>query len=263
MRGLNYEWSMEDLNEDIKFSHGRQRRQLIKQRERTELAHEKEEEHIDKARENQEELWERSDEYYEAQKAHILENQAMEREEFDINKQNRVKLWELEDKRFNLQVSQREEMFDLTVKEFEENKRYRKEIEQLSIQEFQLTQQQREEFYEKEKEHLAQQIADYQVSHGIQVAIAIENERHQEEMLRLEEERIKKEEEYGTSVDNTTIAIGEIQDVFASLQGTLGAIADNNPSKQLELLDQLMTTIAAIDVFKLKKLIEFVYSIEE
>jgi len=256
MRELNYQWNIEDISEDIRFSHGRQRRQLIKKKERLELSHENEEEYIDQTRENQEELWERSDEFYQAQKEHILELQEMEIEEFEEQKENRDALWELEDRQFNLQVSHRETMYDLSVEEFDENKRNREELQRLSIQEFNLTQQQRDEFYEKEKDHLAQQIIDYQTSYGIQASIIAENERHYEEVLKLEEDwqKIQDQHEIDTAAFNDTI--GNTKSIFESIASTVQSMSNVDANANLSLLSDLVWTIKEIDPFLLKELNE-------
>ncbi|MFM8323156.1 MAG: hypothetical protein ACKOC5_19770, partial [Chloroflexota bacterium] len=63
-RGLNRAWDAEDLNEAIRFSTGRERRKLLRQRDRQTISNNLEDEQIDTQRERQEQLWGREDEHY-------------------------------------------------------------------------------------------------------------------------------------------------------------------------------------------------------
>ncbi len=70
MNSLQFGWQMEDLDEAIRTSTGRQRKQLIRQKGRASLTQNLEGEQTDKPRDRQEQLWAREDERYPKQTAY-------------------------------------------------------------------------------------------------------------------------------------------------------------------------------------------------
>jgi hypothetical protein len=95
-RSENFEWQMTDLNEDIRFAGGRQRRQLIRQRDRAALQHGQEEEQIDTTRDRQAQLWAQEDERYAKQRAYTLELNALDKSSFETSRQQRIEMYALE-----------------------------------------------------------------------------------------------------------------------------------------------------------------------
>ncbi|HZW04400.1 MAG TPA: hypothetical protein VFF68_10760, partial [Anaerolineaceae bacterium] len=96
VRGLNNQWGMEDINEAIRFSSGRERRQLVRQRERMAVSQNLEGEQVDRQRERQEETWRAEDERYEKYRAYILELQELDRENFEQSRQWREENYALD-----------------------------------------------------------------------------------------------------------------------------------------------------------------------
>lgn len=121
MRGLQFAWGMEDLNEAIRFSSGRERRMLIRQRDRQALTHSLEGEQIETRRSRQEEVWAQEDERFRKQKEYMLEMQALDRENFDLNRRQREEFYRLD-----------REAFERRVREYEEEKTLQDQMRELS-----------------------------------------------------------------------------------------------------------------------------------
>jgi hypothetical protein len=95
-REENFDWQMTDINEDIRFAGGRQRRQLIRQRDRAALTHSQDDEQIDTTRGRQTELWAQEDERYAKQKAYTLELNDLDKQSFNTNRQQRLETYAME-----------------------------------------------------------------------------------------------------------------------------------------------------------------------
>jgi hypothetical protein len=121
MRGLSNQWGMEDINEQIRFSSGRQRRQLVRQRERMATTQNLEGEQVDRTRERQEEVWKQEDERYEKYREYMLELQRIDKEGFDLSRRSREENYRTE----------REELAR-KKKEWEEQNKLEDEIRTLS-----------------------------------------------------------------------------------------------------------------------------------
>lgn len=113
MRNMQFGWNMEDLDTAIRTSTGRQRAQLVKQRERASTQFNMEGEQIDKTRDRQEELWAREDEQYAKQKDYQETMMELDRENFELNKEQRETIYEMEKKHFEEQVDYFKERFEL------------------------------------------------------------------------------------------------------------------------------------------------------
>lgn len=120
MRSLNYGWQMEDFNTNIRFASGRDRKQLIKQRDRAALTESIESEHIEEGRDRQKQVWAQEDERYRKQKEYTLELNKLDRESFDLNRNHRENLRKMD-----------EEDFARSKKEYEENKKLDDELREL------------------------------------------------------------------------------------------------------------------------------------
>lgn len=127
MRGLGFEWDLEDLDEQIRGATGRQRRLLIRQRDRTVTKHNLESEQVDTQRERQEETWALEDERYQKVWDYQENLMSLDRETFDLNKSHREEMrqYEVED-------------FERRKKEYEEQRKLQEE--QIKLQrEFEAT----------------------------------------------------------------------------------------------------------------------------
>jgi hypothetical protein len=120
MRGLNIGWQMEDLNEGIRFSSGRQRRQLVRQRDRAALTENLEEGNIETQRDHQKQLWAQQEEQFQKQKQYMAEMQRLDLESFTINKNQRETFYKLDVDAFNRRM-----------KEYEEEKKLQDELKDL------------------------------------------------------------------------------------------------------------------------------------
>ena len=86
MDSLNFGWQMEDMDEAIRTSSGRQRAQLVKQRDRAVLTHNLNGQQTEDARSQQEEMWEREDERYKKQTEYANTLMALDKQSFDLSK---------------------------------------------------------------------------------------------------------------------------------------------------------------------------------
>ncbi len=154
MRGLNQGWAMEDLDEAIRFSSGRGRRSLVKQKERMALTNNLEDEQLGTTRERQQEVWAAEDERYNKQV------------EYNAN------LQDLDEQNFELGRRQRQEFFSLDQESFERRKD--EYAEQKEIQ---------DEMQAKQREYQAAQLDLQEASLGIQAAAAASQKEMNDAML--------------------------------------------------------------------------------
>jgi len=120
-RSMSFGWQMEDINEAIRFSSGRERRQLIRQRERAITSHSLEDNQIEKTRNRQEEMWAQEDERYEKNRQYNVELMKLDKEAFSESKSQREELMKLD-----------WQALERNRKEFEERKTI--ELEMVTIQ---------------------------------------------------------------------------------------------------------------------------------
>ncbi len=120
-RQLNFGWQMEDLNEAIRFSSGRERKRLVRQRDRAALSQNLEEGQVETQRDRQEQLWAQEDERFQKQKQYMDEMQRLDQESFAINKEQREAFYKLD-----------QEAFARRMKEYEEQKKLEDEMRELN-----------------------------------------------------------------------------------------------------------------------------------
>jgi hypothetical protein len=87
---LQVGWQMQDFDEAIRYSSGRERRDLIKQRDRSVISNNLNEMQKDTTRERQGEVWAKEDERFEKQKEYQNELNKLDIESFELNKSQRV-----------------------------------------------------------------------------------------------------------------------------------------------------------------------------
>ena len=78
MRQQSYGWNLEDINESIRFASGRQRKQLLKQRERMTITEAQGEERADTEEERTRTMWRLEDERFDKQKERMDEEKSIE-----------------------------------------------------------------------------------------------------------------------------------------------------------------------------------------
>ncbi|MEM4204970.1 MAG: hypothetical protein QXS54_12960, partial [Candidatus Methanomethylicaceae archaeon] len=216
---LQFSWKMEDYDEAIRSSHGRERRKLIRQKERETTLYNLEEEQAQKEMRQREELWKKEDERFEKEKEFIEEIRKLESESFELNKQYRLEMLALDREAFEAQKKYQEEMHQLDVREFDRKKREFQEMWELETQK-----------YEADKQY---QLA----SLGIQAQIA-ENQKEINELLGDQNTYMNKNEE-----------------VWGKIANYIELMNKYNPKEQLSLLTYLMQMIRDIPQSKIEGLI--------
>ena len=86
---MQFSWNMEDVNEAIRYSSGRQRRTLLRQRDRMTASHNLQEEQVGEQRSRQEQLWARQEEQYKKQEEYTLALQRLDKENYELGKRQR------------------------------------------------------------------------------------------------------------------------------------------------------------------------------
>jgi hypothetical protein len=86
VRSMQWGWQEEDFSENVRFASGRQRRQMVRQRERETQMFNIQGEQIDTQRERQQELWSMEDEQFEKRKARFEETVTWQDERFEREK---------------------------------------------------------------------------------------------------------------------------------------------------------------------------------
>ena len=166
MSSLSFEWGLEDVNEAIRGATGRQRRNLIRQRDRMTTKRNLEQEHTDEVRDRQEELWAMQEERFEKQVEYQETLMDLEEERFKVNKQHQATM-------HSIQV----EDFERAKKEYEEQRALQEEMKEL------------------QREHQAEMMELQEKAIGIQAAAAAEqyniNKILKEEVLEPSETKVK------------------------------------------------------------------------
>lgn len=132
MRSLNFGWQMEDMDLNIRYSSGRERRQLVKQKERAVLTQNLEEEQIDETRDRQKKTWALEDERFRKTRDYTLELQKLDKEGFRLQKEHRIEMTELEKQDYSRKVREFKESYDLETKMIALQREFQKE--QLELQ---------------------------------------------------------------------------------------------------------------------------------
>jgi hypothetical protein len=120
MTSLTNSWNLEDINENIRLSSGRQRRQLLKQKDRMVTTQNLEGEQVETQRDRQKEVWANEEERFRKQKDYQTQLNKLDTQSYDLNKSQREKLYAMD-----------KEDLSRKKKEFEENKKVQDEVIQL------------------------------------------------------------------------------------------------------------------------------------
>jgi len=227
MRSLSQGWAAEDLDEAIRFSSGRERRKLVRQKERTAVSTNLEDEQIGDQRERQKELWAAEEERYQKNMDYQKELQSLDVENFELGKQ------------------QRQEFFQLDVESFE-----RRKADYLEQKELQ------DEMQEKQREHQAAQLDLQAASAGLQAQAAAQQIEIAEAILNAEEpitdmqKSIELMNQYDLAFKNmemlqaTLNIINDLAiDKVAAAGGLFESINDINVQKLINLRNILVSLI--------------------
>lgn len=124
MRGLNFGWSMEDINEAIRYSSGRERQRLIRQRDRLSTSYNLEGEQVDEQRQRQEELWAREDERYEKQTEYAEQLIQLDIDQFNLSKEKRETFYHMDRDNLLRQIEEYQRQKDLQDEITQKNREY-------------------------------------------------------------------------------------------------------------------------------------------
>lgn len=100
-----YGWNMEDINEQIRYSSGRQRQDLIKQKERTTLEYNQTTTQTGKVESQQETLWSRQDEQYKKQVDYVQKITDLDTKQFKLNQEQRETYYKMDKEHLANQLS--------------------------------------------------------------------------------------------------------------------------------------------------------------
>jgi hypothetical protein len=131
---LNYGWQMEDMDTAIRYSSGRERRQLIKQKERATTTHNLEGEQVEETRSRQETTWALEDERYKKTREYTVDLHKLEKEGFELQKKYRQDLKKIEEDNFSRKVTEFQQNFALETKITELQRKFQSDQLNLQIQ---------------------------------------------------------------------------------------------------------------------------------
>ncbi len=106
---MQFSWNMEDVNEAIRYSSGRQRRTLLRQRDRQVASHNMQEEQVGEQRSRQEQVWARQEEQYKKQEEYTLTLQRLDKENYDLGKRQREENYKMDTKSWERKKAEYEE----------------------------------------------------------------------------------------------------------------------------------------------------------
>lgn len=192
-RSLQYGWNVEDINENIRYATGRQRRQLIKQRDRMNQMQGLEEGEIERGRENQQTMWQREDERYQKQEEFLLKVIDLDKQQQQIGEAQRLEAIELEKQEWQLSRERREYNLAKEQEEWTMGREKRLALQKIEDDTFNaahehrlaLKRQDEEEFFEAQKRRLENEKFEREE--------LARREKEFKRMWALEEERIQAE----------------------------------------------------------------------
>lgn len=133
MRGLSTGWSLEDFDEQIRMSGGRQRRQLVRQRERFVTQTNLEDEQTEKQRERQEEMWAREDEQFEKRREYAETLMELDNQQFELSVERRTELYEMNREDLERRIELAEKLHELQEEQIQKQREF--QIAQLDLSE--------------------------------------------------------------------------------------------------------------------------------
>jgi hypothetical protein len=263
-RSLQRGWQTEDLNEAIRFASGRQRAQLVRQRERQNIMSSLEEEDVERGRSQQEQLWEREDERYanqeqflnriielDKQQYELAEEQreasiALEKEEWDLSKQRRESNLDYELQEWEMGKSRRLELMEIDKKQFDLQVEQRKAYFQIDLEGHNLSVERRKYFYELDQRELERRISEYQKQYALQSDM-IQFERDwqkqqrqfQLESLQLQRDQLKETQAY-------EIEMEKVQRIYQATTGYFNEMVKNDPTTILKAISEVARDMGSV-----------------
>ena len=124
MRGMSTAFQLEDFDENIRMSSGRQRRQLVTQRERFVSMTNVQDEQTERQREQQEEMWAREDEQFEKRREYSESLMALDDEQYNMNVERRQTLYEMNREDLERRIELSEQLHELQNEQIEKQREY-------------------------------------------------------------------------------------------------------------------------------------------
>ena len=124
LRGMSTAFTMEDFEENIRMSSGRQRRQLVTQRERFVSMTNVQDEQTERGREQQEEMWAREDEQFEKRREYSENLMALDEEQYNMGIERRETLFEMDRGDLERRIELSEKLHELQNEQIEKQREY-------------------------------------------------------------------------------------------------------------------------------------------
>ena len=245
MSNIDFGWAMEDVNEAIRTTGGRQRRKLLEQRERMSFKHGESQKQGEQQEDRFEEMAAREDERYQK----TIENIAEVRE--------------LEDEQRKLSIEQRETLYEMdredALRKMEDYK------EQHALQ---------EQIIAKQREFQAAQLELQEKAAGIQAAAAVEQMNYNEEVAITSEHYEKISGEYENmwrynpipmleKLDQVVVSMSDLKtSTVTGLTSMYTTMADRNVTVNINRLVAMMNNINHLDVRAINALISLLNKVD-
>lgn len=171
VRSLNNQWAMEDINEAIRYSHGRERRMLVKQRDRMGITQGLEENQIEKQRERQQEMWDLEDKRFDKQEEYIYKLIDLDSQQYTLGEEQRNAYIELDKEQWELSKAQRLAFAELDRSELERQKDEYLKLYALQNKQIAAERQHQEKQYELQVQQLNIQAASAAEAYNYQMAL--------------------------------------------------------------------------------------------
>jgi len=113
VRGFQTGWQMEDINEQLRFAGGRERRQLLKQRDRATTMQNLDEQQITTSRGRQEEVWAKEDERFQKQVEYAEKMMDYDRQQWANSREQRESYFNFERKELNRSMDEYKKRYKL------------------------------------------------------------------------------------------------------------------------------------------------------
>jgi hypothetical protein len=220
LRSMQQGYTLEDLDENIRMSSGRQRRQLVKQRDRFVSTTNVQEEAIDKQREQQDELWARED------------------EQFEKRKEYAESLMTLDEEQYSLNIERRETMYEMNKEELERQIELATKLHKLQ-----------DEQIEKQREYTVKQLELSEAALGVQAAAAAEQKKYNDDMLKL----VQPMDDVAGSVETISNAEGVVNVLNAMV--AMSKALESSGTNEVTAITGMVKAIGSVSTSKVNEIV--------
>jgi hypothetical protein len=133
-RNLNFEWHMQDYAYNIRYATGRQRQQLVRERDRAALSFSLEGEQIDKTRERQQEQWALEDERYQKEKNYTLDLQSLDKQSWQLSRDQRIASYNMDKEQLDKHIADAKREYELQTQIIEQQRKFQNDQIELQKQ---------------------------------------------------------------------------------------------------------------------------------